>query len=202
MVMFHHPYIASGGGDIIPLVIIVIAILAQIIKVAKGAKPGISKPGQQQSDGGGYTAPEDELKKFLESLSGKIPIPEINDAPPPLPLPVSQRQVRKIKTQESVSIPVIKEVLTVESAYDIRESNKPVLASSPPPPPEVPQPAMASDRYDKPATVHIRRETSQFRADLVHELIKRESIRKAVVLREILGPCIALRRPGTLVSGL
>ncbi|OGV70633.1 MAG: hypothetical protein A2283_09795 [Lentisphaerae bacterium RIFOXYA12_FULL_48_11] len=199
--MFHNPYIASGGGDIFPIIIIIVAIIAQIIKAAKGTKPTITQPDQRQSDGG-YTASEDELKKFLETLSGNIP--EVHTSQPPaLPPPIPRSEpppIPAVRTSRPVAVKKAKETGRETSTYEM-------LAHEPEPahfsPSLVPLTAAEVANIKKADTsVFLHRGTHPFMTKISGEIRGRESLKKAILLREILGPCLALRRPGNLPSGI
>jgi hypothetical protein len=199
--MFHNPYIASGGGDIFPIIIIIVAIIAQIIKAAKGQKPTITQPGHGQ-DTGGYNASEDELKKFLESLSGNIPDANTTK-PPPLPAPVPKAEpppLRTMQARRSVAVKNIqkeaaKELQTYEMLVSTREPAPASLQVSP-----LATPAVA--KVAKVATSVLVHKRHPLRTMICGEIRGKESLRKAILLRDVLGPCIALRRPGNLPSGI
>lgn len=199
--MFYHPYIASGGGDIFPIIIIIVAIIAQIIKAAKGQKPTITQSDQRQGDGG-YSASEDELKKFLESLSGNISNTD-RAQPPPLPPPVHRMEPPPIpaaRTNKPVIVNKPKEVLRDLPTYEM-------LAHEPEQAPVaqhvLPLTAAEVANIKKAETaVFLHRGTHPLKTKISREIRGKESIRKAILLREILGPCLALRRPGNLPSGI
>jgi hypothetical protein len=195
--MFVSHYIAVSGGDLFPLVIIVVAILAQIIKATKGPKPTIAQPGQQ--DSGDYAAPEDELKKFLENLSGGGAEKPVVAPPPPEPLPVSKPQPRIIKPQQAARpVVVISQNKTIEeseSPYDVAAQNTVDLSVAKPSFPERAKPPARNALQNIPA--HIRKGKHHFRSMLMYQLLDRDSLRKAILLRELLGPCLALRQMGT-----
>lgn len=199
--MFVSHYIASGGGDLFPLVIIVVAVLAQIIKAAKGPKPTITQQGQQHTDDGSYSAPQDELKKFLESLTGGTTTTAA-EIPPPLPQPVPKPQPRIVKPQQPARLPqVITSSRTVTAPevrpYEIAVPSTAVLSNEPEQPAYLPK----NIAREKPTT-HHRKEMHHFRSIMTSQLSNRDSLRNAILLREILGPCIALRRAGTGAPGL
>ena len=211
--MFQHPYIASGGQDLITLVIFVVVILAQIVKAAKGKKPTIAAPGTSPANEGSYTAPEDELRKFLESLSGAPaaheesrpaqppPVATHVPAPPPRPHPVPHAQPEVLVAPRPAPHPTAQPTVAAAVKRVPVETHDVVSR-----PAALPAPALrpyelyalqsvktTSDAAGNPV-VHVHRETHHFRKELFAQLSDREAIRKAIVLREILGPCLALRR--------
>lgn len=192
--MFQNPYIASGGQDLFPLVIIIVAVLAQIIKAAKGAKPTIGQPDQHRSGAGSSGAPADELRKFLESLSGGT-VKSVN-VPPPLPPAAPRPQARKVREQMPVEYQTVHVKMPMrESAYDIPDANNASLAAAAPRLPEPARLAAVVDAYDKIAVSLAHKATFHFRSSMLSQLVERDALKKAIVLREILGPCIALRQP-------
>jgi hypothetical protein len=193
--MSYYPLIAASGGDILPLVIIIVVVLAQVIKAAKGAKPAIIQPGRETPDGGGTQAePADELKKFLESLTGGVAHPH-TERQLPLP-PVPRQQPRQIKVIEPVRVPVIEPARVEEDVFDIPTPDQPVAVTVVPPPlPAKPVQVTWQDaRHGKPDPATLPDETQYLKLQVVNELFERQSVRKAIILREILGPCFALRR--------
>lgn len=176
--MHYNPLIAAGGQDLIPLVIIIVVVLAQIIKAAKGgSRPAPGQPGPSQQADDVFTAPQDELKKFLESLSGGMSQP-----PPEQPPPLPRKQSRVMRIKQPAQPPVIETV----SVEEVKTS----------PLQESPKAARQADMQIEAPPIHVMPVTQNIRPQIAYELISRQSIRKAIVLREILGPCLALRRSG------
>jgi len=187
--MWYNPLIAAGGGDIFPLIIIVVVIVAQLIKAVKGPKPTVTKPGSQPAEDGTFVAPEDELKKFLESLSGggSSSKPE-----QPVPVPTQPRQKpREIRVIEPVKPVTIRTARVKEPDYAFEEPFVPEVAAPPPLPVAA---ARQTAAFSEASPARITDKTPHIRSQIVGELTSRHSIRKAIVLREILGPCFALRR--------
>jgi hypothetical protein len=198
--MFVSHYIAASGGDLFPLVIIVVAILAQIIKAAKGPKPTITQPGQQHADDGGFSAPQDELKKFLESLTGGTTTTAA-EIPPPVPQPAPKPQPRIIKAQQPARPAVVsrsKTTAPAEMPYVIATPDTAVAVEAFQ---TIPEQAKCQARNLRP-TLHTHKEAHHFRSLIACQLSNRDSLRNAILLREILGPCLALRRAGTGAPGL
>ena len=197
--MLNSHLIASGGGDIFPVIIIIVAIIAQIIKAAKGTKPTIKPPDLSQGEGG-YTAAEDELKKFLESLSGNTSSADTVQ-PPPLPLPVSRSQASMVRPvpqpRQVIDTRQQQETIRQTPRRDVTVTERSTIQAAPPP---VPSAAMLTTPA-APA-IHIYRKPHLLHETIVREIRTKASVRKAILLREIIGPCIALRRPGNLPSGI
>jgi hypothetical protein len=79
--------VPASAGDLIWVVIVVIAIISQLVKAGKKAQKEARPPSpmpQSPSE-----APEDELRRFLESLTG-IPSEAPPSRPPVSPPPVAQ----------------------------------------------------------------------------------------------------------------
>ena len=167
--------------ELIWALFIIITVVAQIVK---GAKKVASKaPGKTEEEGAPGSPREtpdrgereDELRKFLESLAGGRPrAPKPATVPPPMP-PPARRQPPPARPKTRV------------------------VAQPPPPPrpkpaPPPPEPVEA----EAPTTMHVqtfraKRRTSALQNILLKELRNNADRRKSVVLREILGPPIALK---------
>jgi hypothetical protein len=165
--------LASGAGEgIFWFLVAVIWIVAQIVKARKRKE---SQPVQTTFEETPPSA-EDELRTFLESLSSSAR-PQQEVTPPPLP--VSPAVVRPRTAASDVRDP---------NARMIPVSAPPVVDVPPPPPP-------AAQRVDAYGIVrdaaHVYR--TRAREALLGQLRKRESVRQAVLLREVIGPPLALQ---------
>ena len=176
--------------EVIWALFIIITVIVQIIKGAK--KMSSQAPGKtdEGAPGSPREAPErgereDELRKFLEALGGGQPQPSKPTAAPP-PVPPT---VRRQKQQPTV-----------------RRTRPRVPAQEPPPPPRQAAPPQESvvTRHKPtvgavaPAMTHAQASRAQTRTNALQAMLKKElqgaaARRKAIVLREVLGPPIALR---------
>ena len=166
--------IAAGSGDNYIFVLVVLAtIIAQIVKAVRKASPRTpASAGPRPADptpDRAPAAPNDELQQFLQSLTGVAP-----PKPAPVPPPVAQ-----------VVAPV----------------------TPPPPPPALkvlepvaPEPFMPPadaggmhnhDPYKK-AKASAGKPRLE-RDDIVKDIEHPGSLKKAIILREVLGPPLAFR---------
>lgn len=170
--------------NIIPFIIVVGVIISKIVKGAAGAKKLISNPKQPgQKREPAYNAAPSELKNFLETLAG---VPQETKetatvAPPAPPRQVArQRQVKKYTTAKKIKRAPIQKITV----------------------PAVPvhEPVAEKKKY------HQHTKSASFKwntgtqknslvspAEIANELVSRNSLAKAILLKEILGPPIALR---------
>jgi hypothetical protein len=201
-----RPIIASGDS-IIPLLVIIFAIIAQIVKFSKkNVKTGQPQSAQPQDDKTVYTAPDDELKKFLQSLSGTAsgqqPFKTQEEAPPPAPSPEKVVVVKTRKTAltwDDLLKPAQPVIQNVPLPPPVPVEPQPYEVAPPSPPAySPPEPAAAAPKAATAAPAAVMRPAarSRIRAAVTAELSGLQSIRKLIILREILGPPIGLRRNG------
>ena len=169
------PILADGG--FLWVIVIVGSIIAQIIKAKKNAaaSPPKRQPGAKSGD---FTASGDELRNFLESIGGGATKPQQTRQPQPIPvrptaLPPSLPPQVTIKHRPSPAETALKH-RQVEGTIRKPHTQKPT-----------------------PPTENIV-ESLSTTPNVVAQLIKQDlqnmnAARKAIVLREILGPPIALR---------
>jgi hypothetical protein len=225
--------------EILGALFVILWIVGQIVAKARNAAKEQGTPAQPpRGTPGSPGEAEDELRRFLESLSGgaprppqaRPPAPAPATAPPPLPQapqPALRTPVRKTpaapapqphriertrpapapRRQPAAQRPVrppmttLREVVTAEPA-------------APPPLPEprgVQQPAAAVDEAqllrDGLSSALFGSRQARFgvarvgtgrgrRGNLLKGFKSRTGLRRAVIAREILGPPIALRKPG------
>lgn len=214
MQCLHWP-LADGGGEnaqsIFWLIVTVVVVISQILKANKksGAKSPAAAPGERTAEKG----PGEELRRFLESLGGSArPTPAAPTKQQPPPLDTAKRAaVRKVTNRQpaarSATYPKAKSAAYAIARPGAGPSRKrvPPLASPTPHAPELP------DAWKKPrkaAFQHFKHsEDLGVKADTRNEnmqqlikgvgddLIGKDHLRKAMVLKEILGPPLALRNP-------
>ncbi len=200
---------AFAGIETLWVLFIIATVIARVIKAAREQKPGTgSAPEAPTRD---FTAAEEDLREFMESLTGQkaakpTPAPEATKSVPrprPQPQPVRQQP----RSPEQAAVPV-----TVRPRADAPRP-KPQPRRRPPDIPVVERPPKVHEQHaaavqsganmpvaPAPLLVPAERRARQSQDDLhiMKELIDRAAIRKAIVLREILGPPVALR---TMSSG-
>lgn len=207
-------HIAGGGIElVIWLVFIIITMVAQAIKGAKklkGNRPS-QEPGQSPRP---HLDPQQELEEFLESLSRGGAKPA-QPAPQPTPEPVSEGRRaeethvdRRPKAAPHVAPSVAPAApRRVEAAHVDRrpkaapprvvQAPAPIQTIVPPIPtfePSTPKPAGRDKNY---VTVDPEEVEAAYyhklRMEIGEDLTDRHTLRKAVLLQEILNPPIALR---------
>ncbi len=198
------------------VVIIVISIVAQIVKavrkaaaqaqgkgIGKGIGPGMNSQSQRRAldsvsartgepDGAGreFVAPEDALQEFLRSLAGE------NSTPPPPPPPPPPRPPRPAP------------MVVARPSGSKAPSRHPARIIKPPahlPPKPVHQQVSPPVMMPKPMEAEVAPEVTLDNElqkpsvdgatvqDIKRVLHDRKTIREAILLREILGPPLALR---------
>lgn len=191
-------HVASGGGMECVFWGVVIAVFV-VSQIAKSRKKFDESAPQQQNPADGGGDPAEELRKFLEGL-GQAPSqppapPPAPVAPPPPPRPSTQApaQPRRVTAQRVKARTVVPPPMAHE---------EPPRRRIPEPVPEaaMPDEAAVLARYKAElaaaAVAAPAKATTKWRAILTAELLSadRQPVRKAFVLRELLGPPTALRR--------
>jgi hypothetical protein len=186
-------YVAAGTGFdcVIWGVVIAVFVISQIAKSRK--KFTESAPQQQPKPQDKSEDPAEELRKFLEGL-GQAPEqapPPPPPPPPPVPVaappPLQARRVASAKPRARVAAPV-------------RVHAEPARRAAVPPPPEEATPddaaVLARYRAERIAAAVPAGRTSKWHAVLTAELkgADRHPLRKAFLLREVLGAPASLRR--------
>lgn len=186
-------HLAAGVdvGTIFWFVVIGIFIISQIVKSRKQfneSAPEQQKPADSEDD------PAEELRKFLEGLNKPQeqpqPPPAPAAAPPPPAAAHPRRHVPPPRTKHRDVRPV---VVTTRTAL-VRE--EPPAVTLPPPPPQPDEAAVLARYKAEMAALAPVRTESKWHAALKPELLggDRQALRKAFLLREILGAPAALRR--------
>lgn len=204
----------TAGVEALWVLLILASIIARVIKAAKEQKPG--KGSSPESDGD-YKASSSDLKDFLESLSGSKPAKPSAGVDSPAQArgqiaPARQtakraqtprvarsaqaapQRVAPVATPRSVAPPPRQAVAPVRQR---RERPVPVAAPRIVPPVK-PSPVKSSPpeipKTVKHAAVARQEKTTRMSRDIFKSLRNIDSTRKAIVLREILGPPMALTR--------
>lgn len=163
--MHYQLHTADAGEGLISLIVVIAVIVAQIVKALKkaGAASGQGAPQQPVRE---YADPQEELRKFLEELSG---VPQ-----PPQRAPEAQKIVTPPHRQPASRPPPA-------------AASKPKPA--PPPQRKTPTPVvLQKDVYASPLG------SSPRAAAFAKKLRNYGTARESIVLREILGPPLGLRR--------
>ncbi len=181
--------IRAGIDDLIPVVIILTVIISRIIKAATQGKPLAPPPPADRmrpTPQPPVRQPEEELREFLQALSGVAqtrsePLPS---PPPPVPAqrPVAHKRFQAPPKPSRATQPA-KPVRTA------RPAPQPAPTPARKPAPFWNQPAPAP----RPVIVEAC-ELNPSRAELNKHLEDARSLRGAWILREVLGPPVALRR--------
>ena len=197
--MLDNFHIAAGDGGIVWFIFIVAVIISKIIKASKESSKSKSQPVSSGSSSKPYAAPEEELQKFLASLTGQT-----QSAPPPVPAPPKRVASPPAQPTQRPAAPV-----PVMKTPQVRRQPARAKPVAPPPPPlrgqrrtpvaaSKPRPAVVRHdqkphgAYDEECGVCLD-EGIVKREDLILDLKGSHSLKKAIVLREVLGPPIALR---------
>lgn len=196
--------VTAGFDAVIFLVIVVATIVAQVVKAAR--RVGTTPPPETRSMGGG----PDELRRFLESLGGAQEQPRPPSSQPPArPIaeqrPMAQRQVPLAGSK----LPPPPPLPGFTPARRVARPTAPIPRATPvsftPPAvarkPAVPAPKPSVDVYKVKQGAYLSREgvkeTPELRREsILRKLLHKRSVREAIVLREVLGPPVGLRRAG------
>lgn len=181
------PLAASIEG-VFWVVVVILTIIVQIAKASKRPLVSDQRPDGTPPPGG--ASPQDELQQFLRALSGERP------APPPAP--GTQAQPRPAARPRAVVMrgtppptpsrpaPRRETVLQAARPSTARRAMRPTPAASSSPPV-----VTGADVY---AHEQAHGWAAENRCGILEALKAPDDRRKAIVLREILGPCVALRR--------
>lgn len=195
--------IRAGIEGWIWAIIIIGSLVVRIIKANKerssqptpappGPRPATPEPDVQ------WKPPEDELREFLERLGGK-PV-----TPPPPPPPPAGRQVAPPPPPPTARPKLAPQVLRAPAPQKTFRRKPTRAAPAPAPAPAIaPAPAPAPRRpAPKPipavavAPVRTAGRRSEYRKVLDRLMKERSTLRSAIVVRDVLGPPLALRTHG------
>ncbi len=184
------PVLADGG--LLWVIVVVGSIIAQIIKAKKNAASSPPKgPETPSGDKGDYNASSDELRNFLASIGAAKPPavpqqvrqPKPNVVRKPHPQPVQAR--RDVRTLPPPPLPAHARIKHRPSPREIeREEDRERAATHSQPP---------QRQESETTTTTIAKESNTLTSLIRKELKDLDATRKSIVLREILGPPIALR---------
>jgi len=152
-------------------IIVVMVVIGRIIGAIKKASSG---GGATEPSPGAQRKLETDLERFFQNIAGQSESLAVEHVPPPPPVPAVSVARRKVASEKRTAAPVPK-------ARPV--SSKPA--------------AWGTESYGMDAAVPNRAtctETGQSsRAEIVAMLKEKNSIRNAVILREVLGPPVAMR---------
>lgn len=188
--MQNNLYIAGTAEGLVTFLVIAGWIIVQIIKSSKRMSQSDDQPAQKPAEA--YTAPKEELKKFLETLTGGGQPPPVKEAPSlPTPSPTH-------------TPPPIQHTRRASPAPPPRTTAQPSQAADA----AIPHKAPVRQDHFKRTETHVAHEPTEeyvthesasevyvkrIRKSLGNDLVGVDSLRKAVLLREVLGPPLALR---------
>lgn len=187
---------SAGIDDLIPVLVFLAIAIGQIMKARAKARQG-GEDREQRPPPSGSASPQDELQEFLRSLSGAPPPPA---TPVPPPAPPQIRPPRRVPA----AAPPVRPQPRAWSPTPVPNRPPPRTRTAAPPPvptatrvvalPQAPDPdasAYATETKVRKSAVASRR---QLRIALGKDLISRQSLRKAIVLKEIVGSPLGSRR--------
>lgn len=191
-------HIAAGGpAALLWILFVLITVVAQLIKAARrggGQAPRTGPPRGPASN------PEDELRDFLQGLSRPEqeappaefePPPPLRRAPPPPPPPPPVPSPRPSpRTAPAIS-------MASEAAREPRVPvSPPLVTTSPsPPPPELSLRTPIAVVHDPYALASARvSRLTVLRKETYEDVRNRTGLARGILLREILGPPVALRK--------
>ncbi len=179
--------------EIIWVIIVIVSVIAQVIKGAKkvasqapGKNTGADEAAVGGKGGGGqmreFAAPDEALQEFLRTLGG------------------GQKPVAKATAANTAKAISARRGLTQARAKVNKQSRQQAMREVRPPVLPIPVPkAIRSDSAKVQAAVVLEKFSApKTTASILGEAIRKdlsdaEAIRKAIVLREVLGPPLALR---------
>jgi hypothetical protein len=166
VLMFTGTLIA-GGFDTLIIVFIILSVIGRMIKASKGKK---KNQGAQPNDlADSPPSPQDELTNFLKNLAAPAaPSPGYTPLPvtPPVTrpvVPVARVVPPPIKPKPVVKAPPVVATVLPESDYDIKEEH------------------------------HGTKDVQTLRVSIANDLIHSSSLRKGILMHEILGTPLGLR---------
>ena len=202
----------AGIDDLIPVVIVITVVIARIIKATKQQGPA-NRPSPRPSSNE-PVAPGDELRDFLKTLGAPTPPRPPAPAASPPPLPVERPVMRKTAPTPAPAVAARRNVTPRRPARKFAKPQAPGRlrtalqgmahahkegraaqdAAAPPPKPAKPAPFW-NQPAPPPAPIVVEAcELTPAREELNKHLEDRNSLRGAWLLREVLGPPVALRR--------
>lgn len=170
--MIDSSIVTAGLEDFLPIIIFFVVIGRIFAAIKK------TSSGKQNAPGTPASRPklETDLQKFFENIANQQG--GAQEPPPPPPVPVARKRARAIPKARVVEA---LEPLPVAAAAPAPYQTESKPWSGKPFGPAVPERSTCSVSQ------------SQSRAELVNMLKDEDSIRKAVLLREILGPPVSMR---------
>jgi hypothetical protein len=204
------PIMTAGLGDLLPVVIIITVVIARIIKATKQQGPAGQSP--SRPSGSEPVAPGEELRDFLKTLGAPTP-PRPTPPPPPVQVVQAERPVMR-RTAPAPAVAVrhtgkplrrarkfarphaqgrLRTALQgMAHAYQGGTSAHDAIA--PPPTPAKPAPFWNQPAPPPRPIVVEACELTPAREELNKHLEDRHSLRGAWLLREVLGPPVALQK--------
>lgn len=204
---------AFAGVEVLWILLIVASIIARVIKAAKEQKPGKESSPESAGD---YKASSSDLKDFLESLSGAKQVRPSAGANPPksargqiAPARRTAKRSQAQKARPPVQAPARQVAPPVAPPRSVAPPPRPRAVAPAPQRQERPAPVPAPQTTTpvKPSPVKSTpkemvttvkfagtKQTNRMSREILNSLRDIDSTRKAIVLREILGPPVALTK--------
>jgi len=192
--------VAASGGELLWLIIVVITIIAQLSKARKSAQ-GRHIPEQQKPESAPrprrvqpLPPPEDELRKFLEDLGKAAGVP-LEQLPPPASQPKEQpfKRSQPLAPLMPAQPPISPAVAAQQEVAPLTQNIPPARESVLPVVDIETQPVRAKPLPARPSS------SAQSRKGIIRNALRsRDSIRSAILLKEIIGPPLAFRAPAGL----
>lgn len=187
------PILADGGGVLTVLFIVAFIVVPAIIKAVKKAKEDQqrtrSRGGESESHA---SSPGDELTSFLNSLSGKRGASHPARASRPAAQGRPKRAIPVARPAPAAT--AREEPRTLRDAGPARSKRRAPEAPSAQKTTPMPgyEPATPGQRLAPLPDVEVVEQKTG--ADALAAVLAGEPVQQAIVLREILGPCRAMRR--------
>tara|TARA_B100000809_G_scaffold247932_1_gene277498 strand:- start:2479 stop:3096 length:618 start_codon:yes stop_codon:yes gene_type:complete len=196
-----HMVRADIGETLVPIIAVIVWIVSSIARAGKKGKPTQRERHTPMPSRPASGEPQEQLRDFLEQLSGQSttpaePPPAYENPPdpsaPPVPAsrpsvrdaPPVQRQTQRVPTAQPVTLPPLAPVDQTEHgdrSCSVDEARSRITRLR----------GAKSPSYEVVGT--LRRRSSRAAKRLIGDLAHPDTARKAILLREILGPPLGLQ---------
>ena len=176
------PIAGIGAGEIVWVIIALVVVIARIIRAQRetGVQPQSPDPSRQPRPPEGN--PQAELQRFLRTLAGEEePVQAPHTQPPPPPPQARRVQPAARRAPRPAPVPVARPAMAVTPKGQTRQgTGKEAVAGL----------GLTDLSAGNTAT------QTRLQADLRRDLRQTHALRRGILLREILGPPVAMRQPG------
>lgn len=184
--MLNYCHIAAVSPEgVFWFVIIIISIVMQLLKAKRAA--ALSSESDNKPESGPFSgSPVTELEEFMQSLSGRIEeaVSPQQSPPPPPPRPAQFQHQQGVPAAR----PAIRQQAKVARRAHSFEPQAPRKK-----PPAVTAVIQKKEPLTKKQAI-TKLKQNELRNNIGLDLIKTDGLRKAMLLREILGPPVGLRK--------